>query len=635
MFRRSFTLLALVGLVSGLAPSSGPKLGVDRALAAPTSDNVVGKPNVRRSCFGVIASSLSVALLPDPQARAFDNKISNKYDDRPKRRGPKPKDLGLSPRTSMSGDAYVGLKECGAAPNCFSSTMIKDDDPDHWIPAWIWPESFGNDKSKAFQDLYEVLKSYPPGQNNVDGGGFQFQTVDTKDGYIYVVYEALKNGYYDDVEFAYLDGTGDRTVQVRSSSRIGYLDFGVNAKRLNWIAKQLRTRGWTAEGVDFNTHQGYADENGLTVTSSRLVSMLSAVRTSLATTVVATGLSLAALTQAPATTLAATDPGAIVGCLLQKCPLPLAECIANPKCLANVICINTCNGRPDEIDCQIECGNLWENDVVGKFNKCAVSDMSCVPQQGDDGSYPVPPDNVVVKDFSTKLWRGRWYITAGQNKLFDIFPCQVHFFEETRDGEFFGKLNWRIEEPDGEFFTRDALQSFVQDPKQPGHLINHDNEYLHYKDDWWIIDYEYDDNKDGVPPFAFVYYRGSNDAWDGYGGAVVYTRAAALPESLIPRLRAAAQKVGFDFDKDFTVTDNSCPSELSESEKLLLREKFAGKAIIQTSKQLQAEATRSRGNAVNSIKAQKLFFGSRAEDALNAFERLNQQAATFEKEATK
>ena len=22
-----------------------------------------------------------------------------------------------------------------------------------------------------------------------------------------------------------------------------------------------------------------------------------------------------------------------------------------------------------------------------------------------------------------------------------------------------------------------------------------------------------------------VYYRGSNDAWDGYGGAVIYTRA--------------------------------------------------------------------------------------------------------------
>ena len=367
-------------------------------------------------------------------------------------------------------------------------------------------------------------------------------------------------------------------------------------------------------------------------TQQQLPSWLATLRTSLATTAVAASVSLAAWTQAPTITQAATDPGAIVGCLLKKCPLPLAECIANPKCLANVICINTCNGRPDEIDCQIECGNLWENEVVGVFNKCAVSDMSCVPQQQDDGSYPVPRDDQVVSQFSTKMWNGRWYITAGQNKLFDIFPCQVHFFEETRDGEFFGKLNWRIEEPDGEFFTRDALQSFVQDPKQPSHLVNHDNEYLHYKDDWWIIDYEYDDNKDGVPPFAFVYYRGSNDAWDGYGGVVVYTRAASLPEELIPRLRVAAKKVGFDFDRDFTVTDNTCPSEPSESEKILLREKFAGKAFLQSSQQLQAEATRARGNAANSIKAQKLFFGSRAEEALGAFERLSEAATKFEKE---
>ena len=360
--------------------------------------------------------------------------------------------------------------------------------------------------------------------------------------------------------------------------------------------------------------------------------VMAAVQTSMATAAVAVSVSLAAWTQAPIIAQAATDSGAIVGCLLKKCPLPLAQCVTNPKCLANVICINTCNGRPDEIECQIECGNLWENEVVGNFNKCAVSDMSCVPQQQDDGSYPVPRDDQVVPQFSTKLFRGRWFITAGQNKLFDTFPCQVHFFEETRDGAFFGKLNWRVEEPDGEFFTRDALQSFVQDPKQPSHMINHDNEYLHYKDDWWIIDYEYDDNKDGVPPFAFVYYRGSNDAWDGYGGVVVYTRASAMPPELIPRLRVAAQKVGFDFDRDFTLTDNTCPAEPSESEKRSLREKFAGKAVLQTAEQLQAAATRVRGNGVNSIKAQKLFFESRSEEAQGAFERLNQAASKFEEE---
>lgn len=67
-------------------------------------------------------------------------------------------------------------------------------------------------------------------------------------------------GYYDDVEFAAVDGA-DGAIQVRSSSRVGYLDFGVNAKRLNWIAKQLQAKGWEAEGVNFDTHQFYVLEN--------------------------------------------------------------------------------------------------------------------------------------------------------------------------------------------------------------------------------------------------------------------------------------------------------------------------------------------------------------------------------------
>ena len=215
--------------------------------------------------------------------------------------------------------------------------------------------------------------------------------------------------------------------------------------------------------------------------------------------------------------VAATDPGAIVGCLLSKCQVPFAKCITNPACLANVICINTCNNKEDETGCQIKCGDIFDNAVIGEFNKCAVSDMSCVPQKPDEGKYPEPTHEQMVPKFDTKFFDGRLYITAGLNPLFDIFPCQVHFFTETSPGNFFGKLNWDIVEPDGELFTRDAVQQFVADPKEPAHLINHDNEYLHYKDDWYIIDAEYDDNKDGIPPFAFVYYRGSNDAWDGYG----------------------------------------------------------------------------------------------------------------------
>lgn len=35
--------------------------------------------------------------------------------------------------------------------------------------------------------------------------------------------------------------------------------------------------------------------------------------------------------------------------------------------------------------------------------------------------------------------------------------------------------------------SRSALQEFIQDENVPGILYNHDNEFLHYQDDWYII----------------------------------------------------------------------------------------------------------------------------------------------------
>jgi violaxanthin de-epoxidase len=137
----------------------------------------------------------------------------------------------------------------------------------------------------------------------------------------------------------------------------------------------------------------------------------------------------------------------------------------------------------------------------------------------------------MVKKFDTEMWNGRngrWYISAGLNKVFDTFDCQVHFFDSPYKGKFYAKLFWRISQPDGEFFTKDAVQRFIQDPKNPAHLVNHDNDYLHYKDDWYVIDSEPDD-------FVLVYYKGSNDAWDGYGGSFLYTRDPGVRPDLIPR----------------------------------------------------------------------------------------------------
>ncbi|CAO2836593.1 unnamed protein product [Amaranthus hypochondriacus] len=271
-------------------------------------------------------------------------------------------------------------------------------------------------------------------------------------------------------------------------------------------------------------------------------------------------------------------------CLLKECRIELAKCIANPSCAANVACLQSCNNRPDETECQIKCGDLFENKVVDEFNECAVSRKKCVPRKSDVGEFPVPDPGVLVQRFNMADFNGKWYITSGLNPTFDAFDCQLHEFH-VEDGKLVGNLTWRIKTPDTGFFTRSAVQKFVQDPSQPGILYNHDNEYLHYQDDWYILSSKIENQPDD---YIFVYYRGRNDAWDGYGGAVIYTRSATLPETIVPELEKAARSVGRDFST-FIRTDNTCGPEPPLVERLEKTVEEGEKTIIREVEQLEEE----------------------------------------------
>ncbi|CAN6447024.1 unnamed protein product [Victoria cruziana] len=271
-------------------------------------------------------------------------------------------------------------------------------------------------------------------------------------------------------------------------------------------------------------------------------------------------------------------------CLLKECRLELAACIANPACAANVACLQTCNNRPDETECQIKCGDLFENTVVDQFNECAVSRKKCVPRKMDVGEFPVPNPSALVKSFNISDFSGKWYISSGLNATFDTFDCQLHEFH-TESGKLIGDLTWRIQTPDGGFFTRSTMQRFVQDPVQPGILYNHNNEFLHYEDDWYILSSKVEGQPDD---YIFVYYRGRNDAWDGYGGAVVYTRSKILPYNVIPELEMAASRVGLNFKK-FIRTDNACGPEPPLVERLEKKIEEGEKTIVKEVEELEGE----------------------------------------------
>lgn len=85
-----------------------------------------------------------------------------------------------------------------------------------------------------------------------------------------------------------------------------------------------------------------------------------------------------------------------------------------------------------------------------------------------------------------------------------------------------------------------------------------------------------------------MYYRGRNDAWDGYGGAVIYTRSATLPETIVPELEKAARSVGRDFST-FIRTDNTCGPEPPLVERLEKTVEEGEKTIIREVEQLEEE----------------------------------------------
>ena len=188
---------------------------------------------------GAVAFSLATAItIATPRANAFDNRLDDRYSDAIQTPGKQPKDLGYSQRSN-----YVGLKECGNSPNCWNSSAPKANLPARWLPAW---ESNG----RSIEDVKRVIDTYQVGQNNVDGGGFQVVEFENNKKnnkqYLYVQFQSYKAGYIDDFECWY--NPESKKFDVRSSSRVGYSDLGVNALRLEYIANRLEKEySWTFE----------------------------------------------------------------------------------------------------------------------------------------------------------------------------------------------------------------------------------------------------------------------------------------------------------------------------------------------------------------------------------------------------
>jgi uncharacterized protein (DUF1499 family) len=121
--------------------------------------------------------------------------------------GSRPQDLGFKDGA---------FKPCSWKPNCVSSTSPKDDK--HYIE----PFKFSDDLSADWRKLRAHLETIKAAK-----------IVREQPGYVHVEFTSDKLGFVDDVEFA-IDHARS-IIQIRSASRLGIRDFGVNRARMDAI----------------------------------------------------------------------------------------------------------------------------------------------------------------------------------------------------------------------------------------------------------------------------------------------------------------------------------------------------------------------------------------------------------------
>ncbi len=75
----------------------------------------------------------------------------------------------------------------------------------------------------------------------------------------------------------------------------------------------------------------------------------------------------------------AADVAKVGKCLLGNCQVVLAKCLADGECLENLICLQLCNGRPDETECQVKpLGCAWQGHA--DFCRSFFYDRKCMLQ---------------------------------------------------------------------------------------------------------------------------------------------------------------------------------------------------------------------------------------------------------------
>ena len=136
-------------------------------------------------------------------------------------------------RPSQIGAAGGRLAPCPDSPNCVSS---QSEDKGHAVA----PLRYEGAAEAAMRELVGVIRGMR---------GARIKTV--QEQYIHAEFTSFLFRFVDDVEFLLDDGP--KTIHVRSVSRVGYSDLGVNRRRVGAIRSRfdaLRGKEGLNPGLD-------------------------------------------------------------------------------------------------------------------------------------------------------------------------------------------------------------------------------------------------------------------------------------------------------------------------------------------------------------------------------------------------
>jgi uncharacterized protein (DUF1499 family) len=219
------------------------KLSVGIFLLACASETLAytnpkaSKQSVHRRAFLSTALVVPALLTSAAPSFAFENRLNDRNLNGTPQTGRQPANIGVNTRTSATQKKdYEGLAPCDGRPNCWCSSTPKQDNPARYLAPW-------DANGSSIQDLKQVIDTYEVGQQGIDGGGFKVIEYDENAQYLYVQFQSYKSGYIDDAEFWF--NPEKKQFDVRSASRLGMSDLGVNAKRLEYVGGRLEKEfGW-------------------------------------------------------------------------------------------------------------------------------------------------------------------------------------------------------------------------------------------------------------------------------------------------------------------------------------------------------------------------------------------------------